>query len=59
MDMKKRRLTRANRASHLECVWSALEEYRDELIPEGDSDHDEVWDDICTAMAWLEEDHES
>lgn len=40
----------------LAIVWAALEAYRADLIPEGDPDYDEQWDDICTAMAVIEED---
>ncbi len=39
----------------LETVWDALHAYREDLIPEGDEQYDEIWDDICTAMAWIEE----
>lgn len=38
----------------LETVWDALHAYREDLIPEGDEMHDEIWDDICTAMEWIE-----
>jgi hypothetical protein len=48
-------LTRADRASWLETVWDALHGFREDCIPEGDSDFDRQWDDICTAMAWLAE----
>ena len=37
-------------------VWRALEAYREFLIPEGDPDYDKQWNDICTAMAVIEED---
>lgn len=40
----------------LAIVWAALEAYRADLIPEGDPDYDEQWNDICTAMAVIEED---
>lgn len=40
----------------LKTVWQALEAYRDDLIPEGDPSYDEEWNDICTAMAVIEED---
>ena len=40
----------------LDIIWDALEAYRADLIPEGDEQFDEIWDDICTAMAIIEED---
>ena len=40
----------------LNIVWDALEAYRADLIPEGDEQFDEIWDDICTAMAVITED---
>ena len=39
--------------SWLETVWDALHAYRADLIPEGDEQYDEIWSDICTAMAWI------
>ena len=39
----------------LETVWDALHAYREDLIPEGDKQYDEIWNDICTAMAWITE----
>lgn len=48
---------RANdRQSMLETIWQALECYREDCIPEGDSNYDATWSDVCTAMAWIEED---
>lgn len=43
--------------SWLETVWDALEAYRD-FIPEGDERYDAEWDDICTAMHWIDESFE-
>jgi len=43
----------------LETIWQALEGYRENCIPEGDSQYDEQWSDICTAMAWITEDIEN
>jgi len=40
----------------IDIIWDALEAYRADLIPEGDEQFDEIWDDICTAMAIIEED---
>jgi hypothetical protein len=39
--------------SWLETIWSALHAYRNDR--EGNPDYDEEWSDICTAMAWIEE----
>jgi hypothetical protein len=39
----------------IEIIWDALEAYREDLIPEGDEQFDEIWDDICTAMAFIQE----
>lgn len=39
----------------LETVWDALHAYREDLIPEGDKQYDEIWSDVCTAMAWITE----
>lgn len=41
--------------SWISTVWNALEGYRGDCIPEGDEDYDAEWGDICTAMAWIEE----
>ena len=43
----------------LQTVWAALEAYRSDLIPEGDPDYDEKWNNICTAMAVISEDLEA
>jgi hypothetical protein len=47
-------LTHADKASWIYEIWHALEEWRD-VNPEGDAAHDVQWDEICTAMAWIEE----
>lgn len=39
----------------LELIWNALTFYREHGIPEGQTDYDEEWNDICTNMAWIEE----
>jgi len=49
-------MNRHDSKAHLETLWDALEAYRADLIPEGDSQYDEIWSDICTAMAWIQED---
>ena len=48
-------LTYSDRASWIETIWDALQEFRDVNIPEGPPHHDAQWDDICTAMAWISE----
>ena len=48
-------LTHGDRASWLEEIWKALEDWRD-AHPESDAQWDERWDEICTAMAWIGED---
>lgn len=42
--------------SILDTIWSALEGYRENCIPEGEAQYDDQWSDICTAMAWITED---
>ena len=42
-------------AESLETIWSALHQFRESLIPEGDEAYDDNWGDICTAMAWVSE----
>jgi hypothetical protein len=43
--------------SILETIWLALEGFRENCIPEGqEQSYDDQWGDICTAMAWVEED---
>ena len=39
----------------ISIIWDALEAYRFDLIPEGDEQFDEIWDEVCTAMAVIEE----
>jgi hypothetical protein len=40
----------------IKTVWLALEGYRHHVIPEGTKENDEAWDDVCTAMAVIQED---
>ena len=45
-------------SSWLETVWEALFEWQDEhegRAAVGTETYEERWDDICTAMAWIEE----
>ena len=37
-------------------IWEVLYTYRDKLIPEGNRDFDSKWEDICLAMAVIQED---
>ena len=49
-------LTRGDMDTWFETIWNALHSHRENCIPEGgDPTYDEEWDDICTAMAWIEE----
>lgn len=43
--------------SDLMLLWEALEYYRVNAIPEGEAKNDAIWNDICTAMAWIAEDY--
>lgn len=40
----------------IKIVWLALEGYRALVIPEGSKENDQAWDDVCTAMANIQED---
>lgn len=44
-----------NPKSWTETVWAALADYRNSSIPEGTPEYDAEWEEICTAMAWIEE----
>jgi len=48
------KITQNNPESWLKVLWSVLEDYRENNIPEGD-ESDEQWDEICTIMAWIRE----
>ena len=39
----------------IKVVWDALHTYREDCIPESDLMYDQQWDEICTAMAHIEE----
>ena len=47
---------RLDSEEHLRVIWHALEAYRADLIPEGDAHYDEIWSEICSAMAFIAED---
>jgi len=51
-------MTRNDFKSQLEHVWWALEGWRDHH-PEGTKHNDLFWNEVCTAMAWIEEDLEA
>ena len=55
-----KQLIRSDQESHLTVIWDALHQYREVWLIEGEEDiftnYDEVWSDICTAMAWIRED---
>jgi hypothetical protein len=40
----------------IKTVWLALEGYRQHVAPEGTPENDDAWDDVCTAMAVIQED---
>jgi hypothetical protein len=39
----------------LEIIWDALHAYREDSVSEGDEMQDAIWDEVCTAMAVIEE----
>lgn len=45
--------------SWIECIWDNLHDFKENGFPESEPMPDEQWDDICTAMAWIEEELES
>jgi hypothetical protein len=49
-------VTRGDTEGMLALIWEALHSHRENCIPEGGKEHDEEWDEICTAMAWIRED---
>jgi hypothetical protein len=54
----KMKLNANDKDTWVETIWDALFKYRDNCIPEGDANYDAECGDICTAMAWLEEELE-
>tara|TARA_A100001515_G_C4447013_1_gene168920 strand:+ start:96 stop:428 length:333 start_codon:yes stop_codon:yes gene_type:complete len=44
-----------NMVDDIKVIWDALHAYREDCIPEGDSMYDEQWNEICTAMANIQE----
>lgn len=51
----KKYLNANDKQTWMDTIWSSLHAYRQNFIPEGNVNYDSEWDDICTAMAWLEE----
>jgi hypothetical protein len=51
-------LTRDNLQAQLDIIWYVLEEWRLDY-PQGLLETDMIWKDVCTAMAWIEEDLEA
>ncbi len=41
--------------NELKYALRSIEAYRSDLIPEGDEQFDVIWDEVCTAMAVIEE----
>jgi hypothetical protein len=39
----------------LGAIWQALHTFREDVIPEGETENDSWWGDICEAMAHLHE----
>ena len=39
----------------VDYIWNVLCDYRENSVPDGVDDNDEIWDEICTAMAWIED----
>ena len=39
----------------LNFIWDRLQGYREDCIPSNNPEYDDEWDDICTAMAWIED----
>ena len=47
-------VTRHDTRAQMALLWDALESYRETCI--NNSLFDSEWDDICSSMAWIEED---
>jgi hypothetical protein len=39
----------------INIIWEALHSYREDCIPESDPSYNEEWEDICLAMAVIQE----
>ena len=49
-------LTGGDTTEALRVIWQALHCFREDCIGEATANNDEQWDEVCTAMAWIEED---
>ena len=47
-------LTKANKKSWTDLIWEKLHCYQEDCISTS-MHRDEEWDEICTAMAWIQE----
>jgi hypothetical protein len=47
-------LTSFDTVQAIAVVWEALGALREDLILEGTDSDDKQWDEVCTAMAWIE-----
>lgn len=56
MNTKVSNLRANDRQSMIDTIWNALHCYREDCIPESQPEYDDDWSDVCTAMAWIEED---
>ncbi len=41
---------------NLSLIWNALHFYREHGIPEGVSEYDDQWSELCSVMAYISED---
>ena len=39
----------------MDYIWEVLCDYRENCISEGVDNHDDIWDEICTSMTWIED----
>ena len=53
-DEKAKAPTNFDAVQSLDCIWDKLHKYRD-LLDDMSVPNDEEWDDICTAMSWIED----
>ena len=47
-------LTNGDTKQAIRVVWQALGGVRESLLPEGQPEYDEQWDEITTAMSWIQ-----
>lgn len=48
-------VTHNDPATWLAAIWDVLHMAREDCISEGTASHDRQWDEVCTAMAWVQE----